>query len=952
MVELGIDPSVFARAAELLARPLSPTVAEREAAETSGKASATPHRRGTCSRNSASSRASPSRTTRTSPSKSRCQTAKQPVACDASGPFHTSSKEPETVATSEAAVNATGAVNRVDEGNAETSLSPPNVVYPASAGENVDLGSISGAVAMLGDLQREMKEKMQSPSMRKARPPKVRRPPSPKVLTDKERNQKLSDIGALEQQLSAAKGRGPVNADVAGGSDDKGTEHQKEEPSEGADAMEKIPRQAADCEERVRTRKRQEAHERRERERQVEAEKEAKRLDGEAKAKELKRQATLRVQERLREERAREEQQRLEEEREKGVREHRSAESDELRRQAQRRVVEHEVLRRQQVNQLAEADAEQRKKLHEDNEARAAELREKTRLRVQQHARERREQQLLEEENQRQLLEEQARLAKEREEVKQISQQRARARAAEFRQRHRQEEEERLAADEEAKALELARADAALKERQKKRQWRPGDPVVETCSSYQTGCGGAGSDCDLSNVGNGNRSTASSGVPPKLPLTDGHVAASSSAAADTRSASKGQSETCVPQQALKRVSQGVASRSGCAVGNVEAAPVTECRTSAKPQPRRRVESGRAASEVSSATAASSDNAGKPAPPAKEAARVDWGGSEGALPLQCPVATVGDDDTVRCTVGFFGVADGCPEEDDFGEASSAGVVHLHQAVAAKGDAATRSASRSQQPPRISGRVATRRPISRDASSVDGGSESRGAGAAVGRIESARSSGSGQQSPHLQKATAQRAAFVRDRRRTSCLPRAQSQPPPRRRALAQDVSRTSSPGAENDAPPTVTDETTDIRPLSNGGNCSLGSGMLVPLAKSNAFAAVDSHQLPICGVGGVITESERKKRAAVWKQKAIQVQSAAYYLDMVKAARGNGGDEKRFSSVGRGGSYGEQMRQRASDVEDEQRREEGERLERGSAVLQRLQQRGLQAAPARSVSCEGL
>merc|ERR1711871_1556564 len=96
---------------------------------------------------------------------------------------------------------------------------------------------------------------------------------------------------------------------------------------------------------------------------------------------------------------------------------------------------------------------------------------------------------------------------------------------------------------------------------------------------------------------------------------------------------------------------------------------------------------------------------------------------------------------------------------------------------------------------------------------------------------------------------------------------------------------------------------------------------------------------------------KAQAQPWKQKAIQVKSADYYLDLLKAARGHGGKSGKNkvgqscdSPSGGGGAqawsdggagYAEQMRLRASVVEATQRQEETAKYERGYAALQCVQ-----------------
>lgn len=101
-----------------------------------------------------------------------------------------------------------------------------------------------------------------------------------------------------------------------------------------------------------------------------------------------------------------------------------------------------------------------------------------------------------------------------------------------------------------------------------------------------------------------------------------------------------------------------------------------------------------------------------------------------------------------------------------------------------------------------------------------------------------------------------------------------------------------------------------------------------------------------------------RPAPWKQKPIQLNSANHYLDLLKQARSgpapargrDGADAEAWAAPPPDGSgYAREMRQRASAVEALQKKERGMREERGYAVLQRVQQRALQAAP-RSASCD--
>jgi len=85
---------------------------------------------------------------------------------------------------------------------------------------------------------------------------------------------------------------------------------------------------------------------------------------------------------------------------------------------------------------------------------------------------------------------------------------------------------------------------------------------------------------------------------------------------------------------------------------------------------------------------------------------------------------------------------------------------------------------------------------------------------------------------------------------------------------------------------------------------------------------------------------------WKQKAIQVNSADHYLEALKAARGVKEGSKNTRPAPGSKGYAEQMRLRAEDVEAKQREEEAQRMERGSAALQRVQQRAFQASPMKA------
>jgi hypothetical protein len=111
---------------------------------------------------------------------------------------------------------------------------------------------------------------------------------------------------------------------------------------------------------------------------------------------------------------------------------------------------------------------------------------------------------------------------------------------------------------------------------------------------------------------------------------------------------------------------------------------------------------------------------------------------------------------------------------------------------------------------------------------------------------------------------------------------------------------------------------------------------------------------------------RQQAQPWKQKAINVKPADFYLNQLKVARGQapantGSSPPKKSAVlpvasegseaaawGEGPkSYADMMRMRARVVEVTQRQEESEKFDRTNAVLQRVQQRAAQV-PLRSAS----
>lgn len=248
-----------------------------------------------------------------------------------------------------------------------------------------------------------------------------------------------------------------------------------------------------------------------------------------------------------------------------------------------------------------------------------------------------------------------------------------------------------------------------------------------------------------------------------------------------------------------------------------------------------------------------------------------------------VTTGGDDEPIRCTVGFFGVSDVDfldDEEDDNCETA--------EAVPQLSSAAATSAAPAPS-------AAPARPLSRD-------------------------SYASRHSTPEQRMSAQGASVAPG------IARACSQPPLSRPPIAPG-SRAESPISQARAPPEV----------------------------CNSPGAASNMSDPSPGA-----RAAPRPQAQPWKQKAIQVKSADYYLDMLKAARGQkssssvckskpgGGDGAGAAQAWSDGSgYAEQMRMRANAVEATQREEASARYERGYAALQRVQQRAMHA-PSRSVS----
>jgi len=536
------DTAVFAKAAELLARPLSPTALEKET--------------------------------------------------EAGGEIDTSAVVGEIEATAAIVVAPPGAPAAQEGGDGADKLS----------------GGISAVVSDLSNLQREMKEKMQSPSFRKAVVPRVKRA-EPRVLTEGERHDKLGEIDALELQLQEARGMAAAAtaaanaaaahvATIAGETvgADMGGEVAGEKGEDRAQQL---------AEERVRTRRQQEVVEKRNQERRAEEERRIRKLEAGEKAQELERISKERVQQRQRELRAQEQQHRIEAQREQDRRNHRAAATDELRQQAARRVAERDQAERRKVQELANAEAEARRWQEEANELRAAEGHERTRLRMQQRAQELRSQAVAEEEARRRRSEEEAAAAAERERIALLNQQRAQARAAEHRLRTRTEQEDHARREAEALKREAEHAELALQERQRRRSLRAADvPAAAPRASPRTGTTRAASEEPYPTSAEHEAAAPrrASNIPPKLP--------------SERVAS------CARRDAVPRA---------------VAAPVP--------------------------AASKRDSNGSPGQGVDEVEyTVPLAAADSPHPRRAGMVAVGNaDEPVRCTVGFFGVSDGDTSE---------------------------------------------------------------------------------------------------------------------------------------------------------------------------------------------------------------------------------------------------------------------------------------------------
>ncbi|CAE8594937.1 unnamed protein product [Polarella glacialis] len=772
-------------------------------------------------------------------------------------------------------------------------------------------------------LQKEWKEKMNSPSHRKAGPPRINRKPEQKVLSEEERKEKMGEIDALEVQLQQARGVAAAASRAAAAAAshvasyaqqsqsaqdaESGSEDHEEENDQAKANKEVGPDDLSrQAEERVRARKRKEAKDRKERERRDAEEKKTKQAEAEAKTKDLERITRERLQEKSRAERAREQQLKEERERESQLKEQRSqAAREELQQLTSKRVAEREQAERQRAEELARHEAEERRLHEEESEAKAMLLREKTRLRVQEHSRDQREHLMAEEEARLRRLEEVAKASEERSQEAQQSQQRARARAADFRQRARLEAEEHARLDEEQLARERERSDAALEERHRKRHYRPGSEPSESHA-------------------------APANVRPESPAQPAAAAAQPRRPA-AQQAQQQQPQQQQPQQHQQQQQQRhqppaqqvqahhmpprpPVERAAGAVGAPEQNTVATKRVQPSRAPaaaavQRAVGKGAAAGAAGSKVSGQKEARGRRG---SEAEVVQGGHGADEESRNWSIA-VDDGETVRCNVGFFGMggdpldSDGEDEApqfpDDFGD---------------EGDGYSRPGSGYSA-------LANRRATSSQA------------GNRVQRAPSAPAAPPFAPPPGPMTRAAVRAYSQPP------LNRPQQDVPRGGLSGGGDYSRGSSPGGGADY----------------GGRCfeaevtSMGAARAaLGLPRSPSGSC---HSEPVGHAGG---HSPALQKPTPWKQRAIQVNSTDYYLDAMKAARGGGqkggqkpaGNKPAVRTTPNKEGYADQARQHASDVEVRQREEEGARQERGYAVLQRVQQRAAQASPLRGMSCD--
>jgi hypothetical protein len=867
MVELGIDTSVFERAAALLSRPLSPTALEKEQLQKGRQppvAEASPKPKAKA-KGKAKAKAAP--------------TVEVPT-----------DEQPGCIAAVEPSVEA----KQDGVENHEFVVNAP--AY--TAGDNAS--SILAAVGDLSDLQKDWKQKMNSPSYRKAPIPRLNRK-QPKILTDEERDEKLGEIDALEQELEAAKAKAAEVTAAAQRATEWVSQRVGESEVVVGGSCEDTEPQSVEyrqlAEERVKERRRKEAQERREREKREVLEKQAKHLEAEAKAKELERITKERMQSRLREEKEKQQRETDEANKQRQLREDRAAEAEELRLQAAKRVAEREEAMRRKAQEDEALEAEERRRHEEEAEAKAEEGRERTRQRMQQRAQETRAKQLQEEEARQRRMQEEAAKATERQSQAEISRARARARAAEFRQRCREEEEERAFLQAEEAALQEEIAECELIERQRKRQWRFGEAPASQQprgNRKSSPCGSRGEDAEVERSRPARGDLISNPDPPPVKSVSSNATAVNKAAPNRASSTEVSKAAKVPPRPPSDRSHASANPSKNAVGAVSAVP----KARSKPAHQGSSNIGKARARSLSVEI-----------PTREARSnsVEVPVREGRSNL-AQVTDSGGDGPIRCTVGFFGVND-IDYLDDEDEDCDMPVVAQQQAA-----------------PVTSGNKA---PV-RSTSSSD----------------STRQRKPAPQTSQPTKVT-----------------RAYSQPPPSRPPV---MPAPIMPGSRPESPATPDSTYYDVP------DYRLNSPS-TPVRRCDVNVAKEKVNSPLPSPGAASNRSDPmmdrqvpRQQAQPWKQKAISVQPADFYLNKLKAARGqapanNGSSPTKKSAVPLAASegseavawdegpksYADMMRMRARVVEATQRQEEGAKFDRTNAVLRRVQQRAAQA-PSRSAS----
>jgi len=844
MLDFGVDISVLAKAQELLARPLSPCVLDREEATS-------------------------------------CE-ANAPTACEADAPTATKTSVAKAL--------------MVDTSDFDS--------QPTECASGV--GSILTAVAGLSLLQKEMKEKIKSPSHRKAGPPRIKRPEK-KVMTEAERQEKNVKIEALEQQLRDAKGEGPAavmepdhaqSRSVA--STPMGFAERTLDPQE-ADAAAETGSCAGGCsrsdldlrqqaELRVRERRRRESLERRRREQKLAEEQQAKQAEAKVKAEELARLSRERVQERLREQRAHEMENNEKQELERRERERAAESAEELRILALKRVQQREEEQRKKILDEERRQAEQRLHHAEANEARAAELQENTRRRMQQHARERRDRQAAQEEDLRRQEQEQDQLKAQQRLTAQVSQQRARARAAEFKKKAQVQQQQEAQMKDVELACERERAEALLAVRQHKRLLRASDVPPPQCFSRQASEMSVSQDAAPYAYAPSSLQHQVARVPSTESL-DTQVTAPYSVSRASGGSVDGNSG--VKQLPLFH---------GQPTDNKRAMAVKPPLLAANRPPK--VPPGaRFNVETSAAGGMSGDHQHFSDPVV----------NGGVHAIDCPTAVVGENGAVRCTVGFFGLGDYDAEsqDGDCGEDACSDQPQAQEdAEIAKVVNLRQRAAPTPPPPPPHNKL---RPVRR--STPDAPPPVRSVGQSAPAAVQSRSSS--QPPPARSKPLRQPPLARPAAARQKSTPVATEKEDARTRAAVSEPPPVSSASTRAGTP----------------GTSEQDSDTAEPPRSPATVVNYSSNEAQPC---------KSAARVTPWKQKPVQVNSANYYLEMLKQARG--GDVQSKNSAGK---LAEQVRQRAVDVEISQQRAAGEMQERGYAVLQRVQKRAMQVAQPRAM-----